>query len=146
MSGWLPDSYPTAPAPVTAVFAGLLTKVGIYAMIRTQTLLFPGGFFQDLLLWAALLTMVVGILGAIAQDDIKRMLSFTLVSHIGYMLFGIALGSTHGLGAAIFYVAHHILIQTTLFLVVGLVERVGGRDEVAAIVDVADLLTLFVGG
>ena len=59
MSGWLPDSYPTAPAPVTAVFAGLLTKVGVYAMIRTQTLLFPGGLFQDLLLWAALLTMVV---------------------------------------------------------------------------------------
>lgn len=137
MSGWLPDSYPTAPAPVTAVFAGLLTKVGIYAMIRTQTLLFPGGRFEDLLLWAALLTMLVGILGAIAQDDIKRMLSFTLVSHIGYMLFGIALGSTHGLGAAIFYVAHHILIQTTLFLVVGLVERVGGSSDSTRLGDLA---------
>lgn len=126
MSGWLPDSYPTAPAPVTAVFAGLLTKVGIYALIRTETLLFPGGTLNSVLLWAALLTMIVGILGAITQDDIKRMLSFTLVSHIGYLLFGIALGSDVGMSAAIFYVLHHITIQTTLFLVTGLVERVGG--------------------
>ena len=137
MSGWLPDSYPTAPAPVTAVFAGLLTKVGVYAIIRTQTLLFPGNRFDDLLLWAALLTMVVGILGAIVQNDIKRMLSYTLVSHIGYMLFGIALGSAAGLGAAIFYVVHHILIQTTLFLVTGLVERVGGSSDVTRLGDLA---------
>jgi multicomponent Na+:H+ antiporter subunit D len=126
MSGWLPDSYPTAPAPVTAVFAGLLTKVGIYALIRTQTLLFPEGNLNTLLLVAALLTMIVGILGAVAQDDIKRMLSFTLVSHIGYLLFGIALGSATGISSAIFYVMHHITIQTTLFLVVGLIERVAG--------------------
>lgn len=131
MSGWLPDSYPTAPAPVTAVFAGLLTKVGVYALIRTQTLLFPGGVLDDLLLGAALLTMVVGILGAVVQDDLKRMLSYTLVSHIGFMLFGIALGSQAALAAAIFYVVHHILIQTTLFLVTGLVERVGGSTASA---------------
>lgn len=137
MSGWLPDSYPTAPAPVTAVFAGLLTKVGVYAIIRSQTLLFPENRFQDLLLWASLLTMVVGILGAVVQNDIKRMLSFTLVSHIGYMLFGIALGSAVGLAAAIFYVMHHILIQTTLFLVTGLVERVGGSSDVTQLGDLA---------
>lgn len=126
MSGWLPDSYPTAPAPVTAVFAGLLTKVGVYAIIRTQTLLFSDGRLTDLLLWASLLTMIVGILGAVAQDDIKRMLSFTLVSHIGYMTFGIAIGSVAGFSSAVFYVAHHITIQTTLFLVAGLIERRGG--------------------
>ena len=118
LSFWLPDSYPTAPAPVTAVFAGLLTKVGIYAIIRTQSLLL-----------AALLTLVVGILGAVAQTDIKRMLSFTLVSHIGYMVFGIALATTSGYSGAIFYVAHHITIQTALFLVLGLVERRGGSTS-----------------
>src|SRR5918999_114275 len=131
LSAWLPDSYPTAPAPVTAVFAGLLTKVGVYAIIRTQTLLFPGGALDDLLLWAALATMVVGILGAVAQSDLRRMLSFTLVSHIGYMVFGIALGTAAGLAGAVFYVAHHIAIQTTLFLVAGLVERQGGTTNVA---------------
>ncbi|MDG4769914.1 Na+/H+ antiporter subunit D [Solwaraspora sp. WMMD792] len=129
LSAWLPDSYPTAPAPVTAVFAGLLTKVGVYAIIRTETLLFPGGRTRDLLLVVALLTMVVGILGAVAQSDIKRLLSFTLVSHIGYMLFGIALGTAAGLAAAIFYVVHHITVQTTLFLATGLVERRGGSTN-----------------
>jgi multicomponent Na+:H+ antiporter subunit D len=130
LSAWLPDSYPTAPAPVTAVFAGLLTKVGVYAIIRTQTLLFPSGALDDILMWAALATMLVGILGAVAQTDIRRILSFTLVSHIGYMVFGIALASRAGLAGAVFYVAHHIAIQTTLFLVAGLVERQGGSTAV----------------
>ncbi|GIJ00089.1 multisubunit sodium/proton antiporter MrpD subunit [Sediminihabitans luteus] len=129
LSAWLPDSYPTAPAPVTAVFAGLLTKVGVYAIIRTQTLLFPDGRVDDVLMVLALLTMVVGILGAVAQNDIKRLLSFTLVSHIGFMLFGISLASEAGMSAAIFYVVHHITVQTTLFLVVGLVERRGGSTS-----------------
>src|SRR3712207_7595361 len=69
LSAWLPDSYPTAPAPVTAVFAGLLTKVGVYAIIRTQTLLFPGGALDDLLMWAALATMLIGILGAVRSEE-----------------------------------------------------------------------------
>ncbi|MCB0950960.1 MAG: Na+/H+ antiporter subunit D, partial [Mycobacterium sp.] len=128
LSTWLPDSYPTAPAPVTAVFAGLLTKIGIYAIIRTHSLLFPGGGMDGVLLVAGLLTMIVGILGAIAQSDIKRLLSFTLVSHIGYMVFGIALSTELGMSGAIFYVAHHILVQTTLFLVVGLIERQAGAS------------------
>lgn len=129
VSAWLPDSYPTAPAPVTAVFAGLLTKVGVYAILRTQTLLFGESWVDTLLMWLALATMLVGILGAITQDDIKRLLSFTLVSHIGYMLFGISLNTHAGTSAAVFYVVHHITVQTTLFLVVGLVERRGGSTS-----------------
>jgi multicomponent Na+:H+ antiporter subunit D len=128
LSTWLPDSYPTAPAPVTAVFAGLLTKVGVYAIIRTHTLLFPGGALDNVLMVAAVATMLVGILGAIAQSDIKRLLSFTLVSHIGYMVFGVALSSQLGMSGAIYYVAHHIIVQTTLFLVVGLIERQAGAS------------------
>lgn len=145
LSAWLPDSYPTAPAPVTAVFAGLLTKVGVYAIIRTQTLLFPDGRLDDALLVLALATMLVGILGAVAQDDIKRLVSFTLVSHIGFMIFGIALSSEVGLGAAIFYVVHHITVQTALFLVVGLVERRGGStslDRLGGLAKVAPLLAI----
>jgi multicomponent Na+:H+ antiporter subunit D len=129
LSFWLPDSYPTAPAPVTAVFAGLLTKVGVYAIIRTQTLLFPQSPLTDLLLWAALLTLIVGILGAVAQSEMKRLLSFTLVSHIGYMVFGVALGTMAGYSGAIFYVVHHITIQTALFLVLGLLERRAGSTS-----------------
>ncbi|POH60445.1 Na+/H+ antiporter subunit D [Cryobacterium zongtaii] len=131
LSFWLPDSYPTAPAPVTAVFAGLLTKVGVYAILRTQTLLFPDNRLQVPLMIVALLTMVIGILGALAQADIKRLLSFTLVSHIGYMIFGIAIGTEAAIAATIYYVVHHIMIQTTLFLCAGLIERIGGTTSLA---------------
>ncbi|TXS18536.1 Na+/H+ antiporter subunit D [Streptomyces sp. wa22] len=129
LAAWLPDSYPTAPAPVTAVFAGLLTKVGIYCMLRTETLLFPGNRLGDLLMAVALASMIVGILGAVAQTDLKRLFSFTLVSHIGYMVFGIGLATREAYGGAIFYVAHHITVQTSLFLVAGLIERRGGTNE-----------------
>ena len=127
---WLPDSYPTAPAPITAVFAGLLTKVGVYAIIRAQTLLFPGdGPAWIVLLVLAGLTMIVGVLGAIAQNDMSRMLSFHIVSHIGYMVFGLALFTLAGIAGAMFYVVHHIIVKTALFLVAGLVERRAGSDR-----------------
>src|SRR5690606_38090656 len=129
LSAWLPDSYPTAPAPVTAVFAGLLTKVGVYAIIRTQVLLFPDGRLDEVLMVVALATMLVGILGAVAQDAIKRLLSFARVSHIGFMVWGVATSSQAGLSAAIFYAPHHITVQTGLFLVVGLIERRGGTTS-----------------
>jgi multicomponent Na+:H+ antiporter subunit D len=147
---WLPDSYPTAPAPVTAVFAGLLTKVGVYAVIRTQTVLFPGlETVAEVLLLLGALTMVVGILGAVVQDDVKRVLSFTIVSHIGYMLLGLGLFSVAGLAGAILYTVHHIVVQTTLFLVAGLMERregtssmlrSGGLQHVAPVLAVLYLL------
>lgn len=130
LSFWLPDSYPSAPAPVTAVFAGLLTKVGVYAIIRTETVIFPGPELNPALMVVALLTMVVGVLGAVAQADIKRLLSFTLVSHIGYMILGVSLGTAAGTTAAIFYIVHHIVVQTTLFLSAGLIERQGGSTSI----------------
>lgn len=139
LDAWLPDSYPTAPALVTAVFAGLLTKVGIYSIIRVQTVIFHEGQLNTVLMWVALATMLVGILGAIAQNDIKRLLSFTLVSHIGYMVFGLALGTAAGLAGAIFYTVHHILVQTTLFLVVGLIERQAGTSSLRRLGSLARL-------
>lgn len=126
---WLPDSYPTAPAPVTAVFAGLLTKVGVYAIIRSQTQIFAFSSVDMVLMVVAALTMLIGILGAISQLDIKRLLSFTLISHIGYLIFGIAMASAAGYAATLFYVAHHIIVQTTLFLGVGLIERNAGTTS-----------------
>ncbi len=127
---WLPDSYPTAAAPVTAVFAGLLTKIGVYAMIRSQTLLFPPDTWPgDLLLVIAGLTMVIGVLGAVAQNDIRRLLSFHIVSQIGYMVMGLALFTVAGLAAATFFIVHQIVVKTTLFLIAGLIERRCGTDR-----------------
>lgn len=130
VSFWLPDSYPTAPAPVTAVFAGLLTKVGVYAIIRTETQLFADNDVNMLLMVIALATMIVGVLGAVAQAELKRILSFTLVSHIGYMIFGLAIGTAEAIGATIYYIVHHIIVQTTLFLAVGLIERRAGSTSI----------------
>jgi multicomponent Na+:H+ antiporter subunit D len=93
-------------------------------------------------MWAALVTMLVGIMGAVAQSDIKRMLSFTLVSHIGYMIFGIALATEAGISGAVFYVAHHITIQTALFLVVGLIERRAGSTSLLRLGGLARLAPL----
>jgi multicomponent Na+:H+ antiporter subunit D len=131
LQAWLPDSYPTAPAPVTAVFAGLMTKVGVYALIRLEVLLFPGGRLDGALAAVGAATMLVGIVGAVAQDDIKRLLSFTLVSHIGFMVWGLSLSSRWGLAGAIYYAAHHILVQTSLFLIAGLIERRTGTTSLS---------------
>jgi multicomponent Na+:H+ antiporter subunit D len=129
---WLPDSYPTAAAPVTAVFAGLLTKVGVYAMLRTQTVLFPPDSRPGtLLLVIASLTMVIGVLGAISQNDIKRLLSFHIISQIGYMVLGLGLFTVAGVAGAVIFIVHQIVVKTTLFLVAGVIEDRTGTDELS---------------
>lgn len=129
---WLPDSYPTAPGPVTAIFAGLLTKVGVYAIIRTQTLLFPLDSQQGtILLVIAGFTMLVGVLGALAQDDLKRALSFHIVGQIGYMIFGLGLFTVAGITAVVFYIVQTILVKTNLFLVAGLIDRHAGVSRIS---------------
>ena len=131
---WLPDSYPTAPAPITAVFAGLLTKVGVYAIIRTQLL-----FFTDdsrpatLLLVMAAATMLVGVLGAIAQDDIRRILSFTIVSQIGYMIMGLGFFTVAGVAAVVYSIVHHIIAKTALFLIGGLIHHTSGSSRLSQV-------------
>jgi multicomponent Na+:H+ antiporter subunit D len=143
---WLPDSYPTAPSPISAIFAGLLTKVGIYAMIRTQTLFFPSDSRPaTLLLVLAAATMVVGVLGAIAQDDFKRILSFDIVSQVGYMVMGLAFFTVAGLAAVVFYIVQHIVVKTTLFLTGGLIEHAGGSrrfTHIGNMVQTAPLLAV----
>src|SRR5690606_38335998 len=105
-------------------------KVGVYAIIRTETQLFLYNDVNTVLLIAALLTMIVGVLGAVAQAELKRILSFTLVSHIGYMIFGLAIATPDAIGATIYYMVHHIVVQTTLFLAVGLIERRAGSTSI----------------
>jgi multicomponent Na+:H+ antiporter subunit D len=129
---WLPDSYPTAPSSVSAVFAGLLTKVGVYCLIRTQTLLFPGEL-NDLIVVVGALTMALGVLGAISHTDMKRILSFHIVSQIGYMVFGLGIGGTTAIAATIFYLIHHIPVKTSLFLVEGIIERDTGSSSFDAV-------------
>ncbi len=138
---WLPASYHSPPVAVSAVFAGLLTKVGVYALIRVLTLVFPGldGAYRILVPVAAL-TMVAGVLGAVAQFHVRKVLSWHIVSQIGYMVLGLALVGTGSpatarlaLAAAIFYLAHHILVKTNLFLIAGVIRVRTGSEELKGI-------------
>ena len=130
---WLPPSYPTPPAVVSALFAGLLTKVGVYATIRVFTLLFvhDPGTTHRMLLWIAGTTMVIGVLGAVAQGGIRRILSFHIVSQIGYMILGLALLTPLALAGAVFYLLHHVVVKTALFLIGGWVHRSEGTGDLA---------------
>ncbi len=125
---WLPNSYPTAPTTITAVFAGLLTKIGIYAMIRFHTLMGMEELGSIMLILAGV-TIIVGALGALAQSDIKRILSFHIISQIGYMLMGLGLFTVAGTAGAILFLIHHMPVKTVLFLVGGLVENDRGTSR-----------------
>ncbi len=128
---WLPSSYHTPPVAVSAIFAGLLTKVGVYTLIRVFTLLFTQdvAYTHTLLLLIAGLTMVTGVLGAAAQNEFRRILSFHIVSQIGYMVMGLALFTPLALAGAVFYITHHIVVKTNLFLVSGVVHRLRGTYQ-----------------
>ncbi|MBK1826511.1 proton-conducting transporter membrane subunit [Haloferula rosea] len=128
---WLPASYHRAAPAISALFAGLLTKVGVYALLRLFTLVFTpdNGFSSTLILYFSMATMVIGVLGAVAQYHIRRLLAFHIISQIGYMTAGLALGGELALAAVIFYVIHHIAVKSTLFLVGGVLEaRTGTAD------------------
>jgi multicomponent Na+:H+ antiporter subunit D len=128
---WLPDSYHTPPVAVSAIFAGLLTKVGVYALIRTFTLIFvqDTGYTHTIILVAAGLTMIVGALGALAQRELRRMLSFLIVSHIGFAVMGLGLFTPLGLAGAVFYIIEDIIVLTALFMVTGVIRRRGGSER-----------------
>lgn len=149
---WLPASYHTPPPAVSALFAGLLTKVGVYSIIRASTLLFDQDWtlLGDAILIVAGLTMVSGVLGAVAQNDMRRILSFHIVSQIGYMLMGLGVamsalagagvgvgvgelapgsGALIALSGSVFYILHHIIVKTNLFLISGAVIRARGTSE-----------------
>jgi multicomponent Na+:H+ antiporter subunit D len=132
---WLPASYHTPPAPVGAAFAGLLTKVGVYALIRVFTLLFhsaPPALFTLLLVMSAA-TMVIGLLAALNERDFRRVLSFNLVGHIGYTTASLTLLTPAALAGAIFYVLHHIVVITNLYLVSGVLLRLRRTTDMAGL-------------
>jgi multicomponent Na+:H+ antiporter subunit D len=128
---WLPASYHTLPAAVLALFAGLLTKVGVYAVLRILGgVLSPApAFLHDALGWIAAATMLAGVLGAAYHWDIRRILAFHIVSQIGYILLGVALATQAGNAATVFYTVHHIIVKANLFLIGAIVFRLAGSYD-----------------
>lgn len=129
---WLPDAYPWAPLPALSLFI-LLSKVGVYAITRLFTLFGAEtfGFLQPVLLVLASLTMVAGVVGAAVQTDLRRILAFHSVSQIGYMLLGAAWLTPLAVAAAIFYLAHYLLVKVNLFLISGILAAGQGGFDLA---------------
>ena len=125
---WLPASYPTPPVAVTALFSGLLTKVGAYSLIRVFTLIFSTDpeFLHDLILFGAALTMVSGVLAAASQFEMRRILAVHIVSQIGYIVMGLGLFTRLALTGTVVYLIHIIIVKTNLFLLAGAVKRLKG--------------------
>ena len=132
---WLPAAYHTLPVPVSAFFAGMLSKVGVYALIRLFTLVFTfnTGVTHATLLVVAALTMLFGVVGAASQMEVRRILSFHIISQVGYMVLGLALFTPLALAGAIVYLVHHIIVKANLFLVSGLVRQSGGAFNLKTI-------------
>ncbi|MCJ8517353.1 multicomponent Na+:H+ antiporter subunit D [Pseudorhizobium tarimense] len=125
---WLPASYHTPRIVVAALFGGLLTKVGVYALMRVMVMLFPLEREELSLVLAviAALTMLLGALGALAQSDLRRMAGFAVIAGIGNVIAGVAIGGATGVGGAILYAMHSIVVMTALYLLIGEAARIGG--------------------
>jgi multicomponent Na+:H+ antiporter subunit D len=130
---WLPASYHTPPVAISAIFAGLLTKVGVYSLIRMFSLVFTFdvAYTHGLLLTAAVLTMITGVLGAAAFNEFRRILSFHIISQVGYMVMGLALFTPLALTGSVFYILHHMIVKANLFLISGVSKKIGGSFELA---------------
>ena len=131
VNAWLPASYHTPPAAVSALFAGLLTKVGVYALLRALVVLMPGSrdLLEPVLVMVAVATLLIAPLGAIAETNLRRAVGFLVIGGIGAVLVGIAEPSLQGVGGAGLYVFHAILTMTALYLVAGLIEHATGQTD-----------------
>ena len=128
---WLPASYHVPASAVSAIFAGLLTKVGVYALFRVIPLVFSAdwAYFQAWLLPVANFTMVLGVFGAVVQKDLRRLLSFHIISQIGYIILGLALFTPLALAGAVLYLIHNIIVKTNLFYIAGFIQRLKGTGN-----------------
>lgn len=135
LHAWLPDAYTHAPSTASALIAGLMTKVGAYAMIRFMFSVFTPAFVIDMtrmteiLTWAAALAIIMGSVLAIAQSDIKRMLAYSSISQIGYILLGVGLVNVIGMQGGLLHILNHAFMKCALFLVAGAIfYRTGIRN------------------
>lgn len=134
---WLPDTYHTCSISIAAVFSALLTKVGIYALVRLAPMILAApnirqaGPIMTILPFAAGLTMLLGGLAALSMREVRRVLAMLLISHIGYMAFGLAIMTPVSLSGAVFYMMQHMVVMAALFLSCGLIERYQHTSDMA---------------
>lgn len=135
---WLPESYPKLSPGLSGVFAGLLTKLGLYAMIRVFGQVFPSdNLFFIIVLILSVLTLLVGVWGAVVQTKIREILSFHVISQVGFIGVGVSF-SIHpspeirkfAIACAVFYIIHHIVVKANLYFVSGIVNSLKGTEDI----------------
>jgi len=120
---WMPATYPTLSAPLAALFAGIMTKLGVYALLRIMPLVALDPLLPQLLVWAGCLSALLGVLGALSQYEMRRLLAFHSVSQVGFVVMAMGLASPAGIAGAIFFALHHSLVKSALYLVADELER-----------------------
>ncbi|MDG5786505.1 Na+/H+ antiporter subunit D [Evansella sp. AB-P1] len=128
---WLPNAYFGPPTAIAALLGGLLTKVGVYSIMRTHTLIFTHNqdFTLTIILILAGLTMFFGVIGAVSKFDFKRILAIHIVSQVGYMIMGLGIGTTMAIAGSIYIITHNMIVKTALFLFCGATEKVTGTTN-----------------
>ncbi len=140
---WLPDAHSEAPTPVSALLSGIIIKIGAYALTRTVTIFAPT--YHAIIVFIAILcslSMLVGILMALVQDDLKRMLAFSSVSQISYVFEGLGMGSYLGIYGGIFHLINHTLIKALLFLSVGAIMYATGKRRISQLGGLAEKMPI----
>ncbi len=131
VNAWLPASYHTPHPAVSALFGGLLTKVGVYALLRTLILILPSAreFLDPLITGLAVATLILAPLGALSQTNLRRAIGFFLIGGVGVVMAGLAMPTMRGVAGASIYVFHSMLSIAALYLLAGLIERMSGTDD-----------------
>ncbi|MEK3757801.1 Na+/H+ antiporter subunit D [Paenibacillus sp. FSL P4-0338] len=128
---WLPDSYSAPPQAVRALFGALLTKVGLYAITRTFSLIFVHdmGLTHSLIGWMAGATMILGAIGALAYNDLSRIFNYNIVISVGFIAFGISVATQDSLSGVVFYLMHDMVAKALLFFLGGLIVAASGTEQ-----------------
>jgi multicomponent Na+:H+ antiporter subunit D len=147
---WLPATYPYTSPAITALFSGLLTKIGVYALVRIISLIYePGNLITIIVITVCVASMIIGVLGALGESTIRGVLTFHMISQVGYILVGVVLAGAVGMAAVVFYLVHHTIVKTSLFLTggsveheegTGIIRRLGGLARAHPIASLAFLL------
>lgn len=128
---WLPGSYYAPPAPVMALFGALLTKVGVYSIIRTYSLFFyhDQTFTHGIINVLAIITIILGVIGAIAYMDAKKIIIYNIVVAIGVILFGFSVMTPTSMTGSLYYLIHDMIIKAALFLLIGVIMAITGTSK-----------------
>lgn len=129
---WLPSSYVSAPMPILALFGGLLTKVGLYAIMRTFSLFFSAepGIEWSFLRWSAYLTIIIGVIGAMSYRNMKNIVIYNILIAIGVILVGFSSHTLDGMTGSVFYTIHDMLIKVALFMIIGVILFITGTPDI----------------